>query len=76
MMKSILRSASPEITEGVGSGEHNPRARELSGSLFAGLYEVEERLLSVYLGREIRFGAVLEEEAHTQYRRIIIETLF
>jgi hypothetical protein len=40
MMKSILRSASPEIKEGVGSGEHNPRARELSGSLFAGLYEV------------------------------------
>jgi three-Cys-motif partner protein len=67
MMKSILRSASPEIREGVGSGEHNPRARELSGSLFAGLYEVEERLLSMYLGREIRFAALLEEEAHTQY---------
>jgi three-Cys-motif partner protein len=67
MMKSILRSASPEIKEGVGSGEHNPRARELSGSLFAGLYEVEERLLSAYVGRVIRFGALLEEEAHTQY---------
>jgi len=67
MMKSILRSASPDLKEGVGSGEHNPRARELSGSLFAGLYEVEERLLSVYVGREIRFGALLEEEAQTRY---------
>jgi three-Cys-motif partner protein len=67
MMKSILRSASPEVKEGVGSGEHNPRARELSGSLFGGLYEVEERLLSVYAGREIRFAALLEEEAQTRY---------
>lgn len=67
MMKSILRSASPEIKEGVGSGEHDPRARELSGLLFDGLYEVEDRLLSVYAGREIRFGALLKEEAHMRY---------
>jgi hypothetical protein len=67
MMKSILRSASPEIKEGAGSGEHNPRARESSVSMFAGMYEVEERLLSVYIGREIRFGALPEEEAHTRY---------
>lgn len=67
MMKGILRSASSKVLQGVGSGEHDPRARELSGSLFAGLYEVEERLLSTYAGRAIRFGALLEEEAHTQY---------
>jgi hypothetical protein len=67
MMKGILRSASSKVVEGVGSSEHDPRVRELSGSLFDGLYEVEDRLLSVYASREIRFGALLEAEAHTQY---------
>jgi three-Cys-motif partner protein len=67
MMKGILRSASSKVVEGVGSGEHDPRAQGLPGSLFAGLYEVEDRLLSVYADREIRFGLLLREEAHTQY---------
>jgi three-Cys-motif partner protein len=67
MMKSILRSASPEVTEGVGSGEYDPRAGGESRSLFSGLYEVEQRLLSVFAGREVRFGILLEEEAQTRY---------
>jgi len=67
MMKSILRSASPEVKEGVGSGEHDPRARGFPGSLFAGLYEVEDRLLSIYAGRAIHFGVLLEEEAQIRY---------
>ena len=68
MMKSILRSASSEVTEGVGSGEHDPRAGGEAGSLFKGLYEVEDRLISRFAGREIRFEVLLEEEAaQTQY---------
>jgi three-Cys-motif partner protein len=67
MMKSILRSASPDITEGVGSGEYDPRAGGEPRSLFSGLYEVEQRLLSVFAGRELRFGNLLEEEAQTRY---------
>ncbi len=67
MMKSILRSASSKVVEGVGSSEHDPRAGELPDSLFDGLYEVEDRLLSVYAGRQIRFGSLLQEEAQTQY---------
>jgi three-Cys-motif partner protein len=67
MMKSILRSASSEVTEGVGSGEHNPRAAEAPGSLFGGLYEVEERLLLGFAGRTLPFSALLEQEAQTQY---------
>ena len=67
MMKAIRKSASSEIVEGVGSGEHDPHAGEGSGSLFKGLYEVETRLLSVFAGQEIRFGALLEREAQTGY---------
>jgi hypothetical protein len=67
MMKNILRAASSAVREGVGSGEHDPRIRESPASLFSGLYEVEDRLLTVYTGREIRFGTLLQEEAHTQY---------
>jgi three-Cys-motif partner protein len=67
MMKAILRSASSEVVEGVGSGEHDPRALQSSGKLFAGLYEVEERLLSAYSGRIIKFGDLLREEARIQY---------
>ena len=67
MMKSILRSASSTISEGVGLGEHDPRDRNAPGLLFGGMYEVEERLLSVFAGRETRFDKLLSEEAHTQY---------
>ena len=67
MMKVIRKSASSEIVEGVGSGEHDPHAGKGSGSLFKGLYEVEARLLSVFAGQEIRFGVLLESEAHTGY---------
>ena len=67
MMKVILRSASSVVTEGVGSGEHNPRAASLGPSLFEGLYEVETRLLSVFSGRVVTFGLLLQEEARTQY---------
>ena len=67
MMKNILRSASSEVTEGVGSGEHDPRASEAAPSLFGGLYEVEDRLLSRFRGRELEFGTILEEEAQTRY---------
>jgi hypothetical protein len=67
MMKRILRSASSEVTEGVGSGEHNPRAAEEGLSLFEGLYEVEDRLLSVFAGRRVTFGSLLQEEQQTQY---------
>ena len=67
MMKIILRSASSEVTEGVGSGEHDPRSGEMGPSLFSGLCQVEERLLSVFAGRTIRFGDLLREEAQTQF---------
>jgi hypothetical protein len=67
MMKSILRSASSVVTEGVGSGEHDPRADEAGSSLFDGLYEVEDRLLSVFGGRCITFETLLQEETETQY---------
>ena len=55
------------MVEGVGSGEHDPRARNVPVSLFGGLYEVEDRLLSTYGGREIRFDALLREEANIRY---------
>jgi three-Cys-motif partner protein len=67
MMKSILRSASSDVTEGVGSGEHNPRAAEIGPSLFGGLFEIEGRLLSVFAGRVVTFANLLQEEAQTQY---------
>ena len=67
MMKVILRSASSVVVEGVGSGEHNPRAAAVGPSLFEGLYEVEARLLSVFAGRMVTFGNLLQEEAETQY---------
>ena len=67
MMKVILRSASSVVTEGVGSGEHNPRAVAAGPSLFEGPYEVEDRLLSAFLGRVITFGRLLQEEAQTRY---------
>ena len=67
MMKVILRSASSIVVEGVGSGEHNPRAAAVGPSLFEGLYEVEARLLSVFAGRVVTFGNLLQEEAETQY---------
>jgi three-Cys-motif partner protein len=65
IMKRILRSVSSEIDEGVGSHEHDPRSK--TGSLFAGLYQVEERLLTVFSGRNITFGELLEEEAGTKF---------
>jgi three-Cys-motif partner protein len=66
-MKRILNSASSTVVEGVGSGEHDPRASHISGSLFGGLYEVEDRLLSAYRGRRIRFDALLQEESRERF---------
>jgi hypothetical protein len=66
-MKRILNAASSTVVEGVGSGEHDPRADMLAGSLFSGLYEVEERLLSVFAGRRLRFDALLSEESETRF---------
>jgi three-Cys-motif partner protein len=66
-MKRILSSASSTVIEGVGSGEHNPHAGRMSAPLFGGLYEVEERLLSIYRGREIQFDALLREEARSRF---------
>lgn len=67
MMKVILSRASSVIKEGVGTGEHDPRATEKPPSLFAGLYEVEERVLRVYAGREIMLGNLLQLEGNTQF---------
>ena len=66
-MKRILNSASSTVVEGVGSGEHDPRAGKMSASLFDGLYEVEERLLSAYRGRKIQFAILLKEETNTRF---------
>ena len=66
-MKRILNSASSTVIEGVGSGEHDPRAGRMSGSLFEGLYEIEERLLSVFQGRRVQFAALLQEESNTRF---------
>jgi three-Cys-motif partner protein len=66
-MKRILNSASSTVIEGVGSGEHDPRAKQLPGSLFGGLYEIEDRLISVFGGRRIRFDALLQEESQTRF---------
>lgn len=66
MMKRILNSASSDIDEGVGSHEHDPRSK--AGSLFAGLYEVEERLVAVFSGRNITFGELLQaEQSQTRF---------
>ena len=67
MMKSILRSASSDVTEGVGSSEHNPRAKEIEPSLFGGLYELESRLLSIFAGQVLTFAQLVQEEAQTQF---------
>lgn len=64
-MKRILQSASSQIDEGVGSHEHDPRSK--TGSLFGGLYEVQERLLAVFSGRKLTFGELLEEESQTRF---------
>jgi three-Cys-motif partner protein len=66
-MKEFLNSASSTMVEGVGSGEHDPRAAQVAGSLFGGLYEVEERLLSIYADRRIRFDVLLQEESETRF---------
>jgi hypothetical protein len=68
-MKRILNAASSTVIEGVGSGEHDPRAGKMSAPLFGGLYEVEERILRIYRGREIQFGALLREEASTRFTK-------
>jgi hypothetical protein len=78
MMKRILNAASSAATEGVGSGEHRPRSRGTAPSLFEGIFEVEERLLSVFRGREISFKTLLHEEAlmrytETNYRDAILK---
>jgi len=67
MMKSILKTASSEVVEGVGSSEHDPRDREATRNLFAGLYEVEHRLLSEFAGRRVQFEVLLAEEAGTHF---------
>jgi three-Cys-motif partner protein len=66
-MKRILNSASSTVIEGVGSGKHDPRAGKMSAPLFGGLYEVEERLLSIYASREVQFEVLLQEEASTRF---------
>ncbi len=66
-MKRILNAASSTVVEGVGSGEHDPRAGSVPGSLFSGLYEVEQELLSAYVGRRIQFEALLREQLHTRF---------
>jgi three-Cys-motif partner protein len=66
-MKRILTSASSTVVEGVGSGKHDPHADKVSASLFGGLYQVEERVLSRYFGRKIRFETLLQEEANTSF---------
>ena len=65
MMKRILASVSSAVAEGVGSHEHDPRQKDTTPSLFSGPYEVEERLLSNFVGRELSFGALLDEESTT-----------
>jgi hypothetical protein len=55
------------VIEGVGSGKHDPRAGKMSAPLFGGLYEVEERLLSLYADREVQFEVLLQEEASTRF---------
>ena len=77
-MKRTFNAASSTVTEGVGSGEHDPRARDRSGLLFAGLYEVQDQLLDRFHGRRIQFGRLLEEESRSRftdsnYRDAILE---
>jgi three-Cys-motif partner protein len=67
MMKHILRSVSSTINEGVGSHEHDPRSKSATASLFAGLYEVEDRLLNAFANRELSFGSLLDEESKTKF---------
>ena len=70
MMKSILRSASPDITEGVGSGEYDPRvpAEEDRNRYSAVCTRLSSAYLSVFTGREVRFGHLCwQEEAQTRY---------
>jgi hypothetical protein len=67
MMKRILGSVSSTVDEGVASNEHDPRPKNTTASLFAGLYEVEDRLLRLFDGRELRFDALLDEEASTKF---------
>jgi len=66
-MKRILNGSSSTVVEGVGSGEHDPRAKHLPASLFGGLYEVENRLLSTFGDRRVRFDILLEEESQTRF---------
>ncbi len=66
-MKRILNAASSEIIEGVGSGEHDPLADQRSASLFGGLYQVEEHLLSSFGGRHLKFQELLQEESQMRF---------
>lgn len=77
-MKRIFSAASSTVTEGVGSGEHDPGAADRSVPLFGGLYQVQEQLLDRFDGRSIQFGRLLEEESNTRftdsnYRDAILE---
>jgi hypothetical protein len=67
MMKRILKSVSSAVDQGVGSNEHDPRVKSTTASLFAGMYEVEDRLLKLFAGREISFGDLLAEESETKF---------
>lgn len=64
MMKSILKTASTEVIEGVGSSQFDPRISE-APDLFGGLYQVADRVLSVFAGRRVQFEDLLAEEAST-----------
>jgi three-Cys-motif partner protein len=69
IMKRIMNACSSEVVDGIGSWDFDPKATDPSPLLlFSPLEELCERLLEVFAGRTLTFGALLDEEAReTQY---------
>jgi len=69
IMKRLMNQASSRIIDGVGSWDYDPRDQGIrQQELFAGLYEVRERVLSAFAGRTAAFDQIIEEEmASTRY---------
>lgn len=80
IMKNLMNRASSEIVEGVGSSAYDPRDEGTHQmDLFAGLYEVRERALSVFAGRVLPFDQIVGEEmdatryTESNYRDALLE---
>jgi len=79
MMKRIMTKASSDIIQGVGSLDFSPSEDFTREPLFAGLYEVQRRLLETFRSRTLTLSRIIREEASetkytdTNYRDALLD---